>query len=230
LSQVYEILVPDFRQPGAERGGTTLSTLNLHGEQTFETFSLRTGDELSVEERNSLRSALGMAQAFAEAPSGWLVLFGVPGCGKTHLAAAIANRQVALGRPVPIFVVVPDLLDHLRETFSPGSSTSLDKLFEQVKSASLLVLDDLGTESATPWAREKLFQLFNHRYVARLPTVITSSRKIEAIEPPIQSRMRDAGRCMIALINVPSYRGSGTQRAEVRKESKRPATKRLIED
>jgi hypothetical protein len=42
--------------------------------------------------------------------------------------------------------------------------------------------------------------------------------------------MRDAGRCTIVLINVPSFRGSGTQRAEVRKESKRPAAKRLIGD
>lgn len=26
-----------------------------------------------------------------------------------------------------------------------------------------LVLDDLGTESASPWVQEKLYQLFNHR-------------------------------------------------------------------
>ena len=103
------------------------------------------------------------------------MLSGTYGCGKTHLAAAIANHQLTAGRPTPMFVVVPDLLDHLRATFSPTSATTLDRLFEQVKSAPLLVLDDLGTESATPWAREKLFQLLNYRYAARLPTVITTS-------------------------------------------------------
>ena len=68
-----------------------------------------------------------------------------------------------------MFIVVPDLLDHLRATFSPTSGATLDRVFEQVRTAPLLILDDLGTESATPWAREKLFQLFNHRYGAGCP-------------------------------------------------------------
>ena len=91
-----------------------------------------------------------------------------------------------------MFVVVPDLLDHLRATFNPSSGTSYDRLFDEVRSSPLLILDDLGTQSATPWAREKLYQLFNYRYVAELPTVITTSAKLEDIDPRIQSRMLDA--------------------------------------
>jgi DNA replication protein DnaC len=64
-----------------------------------------------------------------------------------------------------------------------------------VKSAALLVLDDLGTESATAWAREKLYQLFNHRYNARLPTVITTAVPIEQLDPRLASRMLDGIRC-----------------------------------
>jgi DNA replication protein DnaC len=141
------------------------------------------------------------------------VLSGPYGCGKTHLAAAIANHQVAVGRATPMFVVVPDLLDHLRATFSPASGTTLDRVFEQVKSTSLLVLDDLGTESATPWAREKLFQLLNHRYAARLPTVITTTATINEIDPRLQSRMMDTTRCTFFTIRMPSFRGSESQRA-----------------
>ena len=37
----------------------------------------------------------------------------------------------------------------------------------------LLVLDDLGVHSATPWAQEKLFQVVNHRHNNNLPTVVT---------------------------------------------------------
>ncbi len=115
-----------------------------------------------------------------------------------------------------MFVVVPDLLDHLRATFSPTSATTLDKLFEQVRSASLLVLDDLGTESATPWAREKLFQLLNYRYAARLPTVITTSDPHRSGGSPPAHRMLDTGRCTVFVIAVPSYRGSETQQAAKR--------------
>src|SRR5262249_34596046 len=66
-----------------------------------------------------------------------------------------------------------------------------DERFELVRSVPLLILDDLGTESATPWAREKLYQLVNHRYNQRLATVITTNLKPQAIEPRIYSRLCD---------------------------------------
>jgi DNA replication protein DnaC len=213
LSQVYEIVAPDFRQPGAERSGSSLSSLGLHSDQTFESFSMRSTDpDLQSAERENLRRAVAVIRAFAEKPAGWLVLTGTFGCGKTHLAAAIANFQVGAYRPAPMFVVVPDLLDHLRATFSPTSAITLDRLFDQVRSAPLLVLDDLGTESATPWAREKLFQLLNYRYSARLPTVITTSATIEEIDPRLRSRMLDTERCTVFAIQASSYRGSKAQR------------------
>lgn len=219
LSRVIEILTPDFRQPGGERGAATLSTLKLHSDQTLDNFSLRAAEFEAPEQRENLRRAKELASRYAESPTGWLVITGRFGCGKTHLAAAIANQQQVLGRTAPMFIVVPDLLDHLRATFSPQSMTSLDRLFEQVKNAPLLVLDDLGTESATPWAREKLFQLLNYRYAARLPTVITTSDSIEDIlkkEPRLGSRMLDQARCTVLAITVPSYRGSETQQAAKR--------------
>jgi DNA replication protein DnaC len=212
LSQVYEIEARDFRASGAERG-SSLSSHSLHSDQTFEAFSMRSTDpDLQPVERENLRRAVALARSFADNPAGWLVLTGTFGCGKTHLAAAIANFQVASNRPTPMFVVVPDLLDHLRATFSPTSSITLDRLFDQVKSTPLLVLDDLGTESATPWAREKLFQLLNHRYAARLPTVITTSATIDEIDARLRSRMLDATRCTVFAIQAPGYRGSKAQR------------------
>jgi DNA replication protein DnaC len=216
LSQVYELMAPDFRQSGAglDRSATGLSTLRFYGEQTFGHFNLREG--LPAAERENLQRALATARAYAESPSGWLVLTGVYGCGKTHLAAAIANHQITAARTIshsiPLFVVVPDLLDHLRATFSPTSTTTLDRLFEQVKNASLLVLDDLGTESATPWAKEKLFQLLNHRYVARLPTVITIS-DLKNADERIISRLNDTSRCTVFRIEAPSYRGDEARTA-----------------
>ena len=99
--------------------------------------------------------AVADARQFAEEPSGWLVFSGPSGCGKTHLAAAIANRCIEAGRPA-LFMVVPDLLDHLRAAYRPDSEIGYDDLFEMVRSAPLLILDDLGVHSSTPWADEKL--------------------------------------------------------------------------
>jgi DNA replication protein DnaC len=89
-----------------------------------------------------------------------------------------------------------------------------DRRFEDVRTTPLLVLDDLGTESASPWAREKLYQLFNHRYNARLPTIITTAQKVEDWDPRLRTRMLDRQRSVNLLIKAPSYRGTAARRAE----------------
>ena len=126
--------------------------------------------------------------AYAEQPLGWLVLTGPHGSGKTHLAAAVSNYCIEQGRPV-FFVHVPDLLDDLRSTYSPMSEFSYSELFEQVNEAPLLVLDGLGAQSPTPWAQEKLQQIFNRRANAQLPTVVTTASETVEIDPYIASRM-----------------------------------------
>ncbi len=215
LTRVVAILAPDYRQAGVSPDQSDLSSLRLHGHQTFETFDLRKG-ELAAEEAENLRRAVQIARAFAQDPQGWLAFTGTYGCGKTHLAAAIANHRVREGYPV-LFVVVPDLLDHLRATFSPQSVVSFDKRFEEVRQAPLLILDDLGTESATPWAREKLYQIFDYRYNAVLPTVITTATPIEELDPRLATRMLDVGRCTLFAVLAPAYRGGSRRKKRKRR-------------
>lgn len=129
--------------------------------------------------------------SFAQDPRGWLVLSGPSGSGKTHLAAAIVNRVLESGHHA-LFIFVPDLLDHLRSTYTPNSEIPYDQLFEQVRSAPLLVLDDLGGQSATPWAQEKLYQIINYRYVARLPTIFTLSLSLEQLDIRWRTRLADS--------------------------------------
>ena len=108
------------------------------------------------------------------------------------------------------FVVVPDFLDHLRSTFSPESTVSYDQLFEEVKNTPLLILDDFGEQSTTPWAQEKLYQIINYRYNARLATVITTRLTTDEIGSPIVSRFFDNQFSMVFEIMVPDYRTSRT--------------------
>jgi DNA replication protein DnaC len=220
LCAIVTIRAPDYRQGGIDSRGAQLSNLALYGEMTFATFDLR-GDETKGPARDNLRRVFNKAKAFAENPAGFFVLTGVePGCGKTHLAAAIANRLAQNGNAVA-FVTVPDLLDHLRAAFAPGTITSFDQRFEDTRTASVLVLDDLGTENATPWAREKLFQIIDYRYVARLPTIITTNWDAE-VDPRIKSRIFDLARSSVEEILAPSYRTTH-RRAQMKNE---PAPRR----
>jgi len=206
LCQIHTIKARDFRMSGVDEVGSELSTLSLHTDQTFERFDLRIY-ELDPEERENLKNAYTIARNYAAQANGWLVFTGNYGCGKTHLAAAIANFRVMQGLPA-LFIVVPDLLDHLRATFSPTSIISYDKRFDEIRNAPFLVLDDLGTESATPWAKEKLFQLVNYRYVARLPTVFTTATPLEELDQRLVTRMLDSSRCLVFAILAPGFRGA----------------------
>jgi DNA replication protein DnaC len=204
----YAIVASDFRTGNAP-SQSELSTLSLHREQTFEAFDRQRRD-LSADERMNLQETAANCEQFARQPQGWLVLSGAHGAGKTHLAAAIANYVAAGASGEVMFVMVPDLLDHLRASFSPQANMPYDRRFDEIKKSPMLILDDLGTESATPWAREKLFQLLNYRYSAQLPTVITTSSTPEQIDPWLRTRMFDTERCRFWGLVVPAFRRTRT--------------------
>ncbi|MBX6753537.1 MAG: ATP-binding protein [Thermorudis peleae] len=143
---------------------------------------------------------------YARNPNGWILLIGQYGCGKTHLAAAIANYLLENQRLFPLFTVVPDLLDYLRAAFAPDQTTTYDERFEQIRNASVLVLDDLGTEHTTPWAAEKLYQIFNYRYNLHKPTIITTNCDLDRLDPRIRSRLCDRAICRHVYIAAGDYR------------------------
>ena len=206
LVKIITIAVPDFRHAGFHEMQPDLSTLDLHLDQTFSTFNMRER-ELPQNESNNIRRAFDAAKNYSEAPTDWLVFNSIAhGNGKTHLAASIANQLAQKGEVV-LFISVPDLLDHLRATYNPSSVIRYDRRFNEVKNSPVLVLDDLGTESASPWAREKLYQLLNHRYVARMPTVITTATAIKDLDPKLESRMMDETHSTFFVLKAPSYRG-----------------------
>ena len=158
-----------------------MSNLGDVGNKSFQNFN---PDVSGV-----VRRAFQEVMRYAEDPQGWLVLVGPNGCGKTHLAAAIANRYLEAGAVV-LFITVIDLLEHLKATFAPTSTVVYDKLFSSMREASLLVLDDLGAQQSSPWANEKLFQLLNYRYNLGIPSIITMNNDTY-VEERIRSRMSD---------------------------------------
>ena len=194
------ITAPDYRTP-VQAQRDQLSNLSLYRDMTFDNFDTQTG--LSPEERQNLERVAAAAQLRRSAAG----LVGVTRqlrlrqdpSGRRHCQRTAGTRREVM------FVTVPDLLDYLRLTFSPNSNANFDRRFQTVRSVPLLVLDDLGTESATAWAKEKLFQILNHRYVANLPTVITSSSTVDKIDERIRTRLMDRRRCTVFAITAPSY-------------------------
>jgi DNA replication protein DnaC len=184
-----------------------LSRLDRLSHLTFENFETRGNKNakfLVPQDFQSIQSAKQAAQDFASNPQGWLLLEGGYGCGKTHLAAAISNLAVSRGTPT-LFITIPDLLDSLRFAFN-DPETTFETRFEDIRNAELLVLDDFGTQNATAWAQEKLFQILNYRYINKLPSVITTNLILDEIESRVRSRLQDEEFVKHIHITAPDYR------------------------
>jgi DNA replication protein DnaC len=176
---------------------------SLRGElraKTFDNFKARDGYA-------DVREALDAARAFARNPKGWLVLSGRPGVGKTHLSAAVANDLLLHRQPV-LFLNVPELLGVLRAGFNVDNSRDpdFDHRLQTIKSFPVLVLDDWGAHSDTPWADEQLYLILNYRTERALPTVISSNVPLEDVEPRIRSRLLNRHLCRVVEVLASDYR------------------------
>jgi DNA replication protein DnaC len=184
-----------------------MSNLDRLSHLSFENFNTSGNPKaefVTPQEVASLQGARDVSEEFSTHLQGWLLLEGAYGCGKTHLAAAIANACVHRGIPT-LFITVPDLLDSLRFAYG-NPETTFEARFEEIRNADLLVMDDFGTQNATAWAQEKLFQIINYRYINKLPTVITTNLILDEIESRIRSRLQDTDFVQHIRIFAPDYR------------------------
>jgi len=107
-----------------------------------------------------------------------LALEGPTNGGKSHLASAVCQALMDRHAVRFRFVYVPTLLDAIRDEYSLGRRTTA---FEDAVGAPLLVLDDLGAERPTAFARERLEVLVHHRWMGRLPTIVTRNCSLEQL-------------------------------------------------
>ena len=164
---------------------------------TFERFVLHSRSA-------TVHRAFTEARALAETGEGWVLFTGPAGTGKTHLAMAVANynRQAADPHTV-MLVTAPGLLDLLRSGYDRNDYNDLLGL---TKSVDILIIDDLGMESLTPWAEEKLFEIVNYRYNNRSALMVTTNADMSMIDNRIRSRFTDAELCRVVKVADSDYR------------------------
>lgn len=133
--------------------------------------------------RDQLTQARTVAQQYAEGfvveggrfrESGLLFL-GPPGAGKTHLAVGVLVDVIERYRVHARFAEFTSLVHQIQATFDPGSPESKREILDPLVGAELLVLDELGSQQPTPWVRDILYLIINHRYTHRLPTLFTTN-------------------------------------------------------
>lgn len=100
-----------------------------------------------------------------------MYLVGPVGTGKTHLASAVCRELQAMGKGFRMLSGV-QLLELYRACFD-GLDTERG-VTQSLCGVPVLVIDDLGKESPTDWAVERLFRVVDGRYNAERPVIVTT--------------------------------------------------------
>mgnify|MGYP001563721998 CR=1 FL=1 len=117
---------------------------------------------------------------FVARPDHDVYLFGLPGLGKTTLCCRAARQLVQTGRiRTAVYVRVPELLERLKMAMfdEVRQAGELGRL-ETYERAGLLILDDLGAEKPSDFARVTIEQIYTARLDAARPTLLTSNHPL----------------------------------------------------
>lgn len=110
-----------------------------------------------------------------------LLIYGVPGNGKTYLSSCIANELLSKSIPV-VCVSSIGLLDRIKESFNKYGDEGTQSILKCLDNADLVIIDDLGVEVNTEWSRATIYQILNSRYEKKKPLIITTNLTLEQLK------------------------------------------------
>lgn len=141
------------------------------------------------------------------------------GNGKTSWACKIMNehfKKVAIENNLRcrgLFINVPDFLDKLREDMDKDDDELSEEMRETqycIRTADLVIWDDIGTENPTKWVRQTLYKFINFREANNKSQIFTSNVPLLDLvrEEYLGERVvnRIAGQCKVVEIAGPSRR------------------------
>lgn len=108
-----------------------------------------------------------------------LLFCGTVGSGKTYLACCIAN---ALIEEYMIRVKIRNFAQIINDLQKSGFDLDKNEYIESLTNVSVLILDDLGIERDTSYAKEQVYNIVNSRYLKQKPTIFTTNLPYEKIQ------------------------------------------------
>ena len=108
-----------------------------------------------------------------------LLLWGPVGTGKSFIAGCIANALLDQGVPV-MMTNFARLLNKLTDMYAGDRNAYIDSF----NSFPLLIIDDLGVERNSEFAREQVFSVIDSRYRSQLPLIVTTNLTPEQMRNP----------------------------------------------
>jgi len=148
---------------------------------TFERWQVKRNRPWS---ERALPAAQDYVKSVEQGCANWMFLHGPYGVGKTHLATATL-RQVAFERMwTPCYIVWPAHCSAVQQSWDNdnGAGKSEGQLWAQMRSADILLIDDIDKRDPTAWAVGKLYEVIDFRQLRERPTIITANRSVRQLE------------------------------------------------
>ena len=175
---VYAEVIP-CAAVGCLGDSTRRSITGAIARQTFDNFAPVQGTEKALKAAKAL--------ATGQADFVWLLVYGVPGNGKSHLCNAIVSAVRDRGLDVRM-VLAADLFSLLREAIEDNKT---DQLLRRFKDIQFLAIDDYGVQYGTDWEQAKFDELMTSRFATAKPTVLITNRDLADLQPRVLSRFQD---------------------------------------
>ena len=103
-----------------------------------------------------------------------LSMSGATGCGKSHLAAAVAGLCIEAKISL-LWVNVAELVGSIKASWSPSEPGTTADIVNELTQTDILVLDDLGIEPPKDWVLDILYLIINRRYEDGTTLIWTSN-------------------------------------------------------
>ena len=110
-----------------------------------------------------------------------LLFYGDVGSGKTYLACSIANELIEREQ---VKVKIMNLSQVINQIQKSAFKLDSNEIISNLSNIPLLILDDLGIERDTSYAREQVYNIINSRYLKGRPTIFTTNLSLEIIQNP----------------------------------------------
>lgn len=110
-----------------------------------------------------------------------LLFYGDVGSGKTYLACSIANELIERKQ---VKVKIMNLSQVINQIQKSAFKLDSNEIISNLSNIPLLILDDLGIERDTSYAREQVYNIINSRYLKGRPTIFTTNLSLEIIQDP----------------------------------------------
>jgi DNA replication protein DnaC len=171
----------------------------------FEGVSLDNYESVNREAERCLKVCKAYATKWPDRleQGGGLVMCGLPGTGKNHLAIAIGKYVIQEYQSSVKFTSAIKIARDFKSTWTKGADLTESDVIRRYSTPDLLIIDEIGVQFGSDAEKIILFEIINNRYESMRPTILLSNlpkdELSEFIGERVLDRMNDGGGCTLAF-------------------------------